>query len=83
MCGFFSITRGCLQYKDFVTFSVTPADISLLLHLDATGMHSIRTVCNASLLVSCSCLSNKFLFFKIMIIRVIASGCQKSFILHP
>nr|POE55999.1 hypothetical protein CFP56_69011 [Quercus suber] len=44
------MARGCLQYKDFVTFSVPPsADISLLLHLDATGMHSIRTVCNASL----------------------------------
>nr|POE50994.1 hypothetical protein CFP56_42448 [Quercus suber] len=50
MCGCFSIARACLQYEDFVTFSVPPSsDISLLLHLDATGMHSIRTVCNASL----------------------------------
>ena len=65
MCRCFSIARGCLQYEDFVTFSVPPsADISLLLHLDATGMHSIRTVCNASLPVSRSCLSNKFVFFQ-------------------
>ena len=76
MCGCFSIARGCLQYEDFVTFSVPPsADFYLLLHLDATEMHSIKTicnaslpVCNASLPVSCSCLSNEFVFFKIMII---------------